>query len=422
MSSSDLIKHSATIQLAGDLTLNERKSYNVMLRNALPWMQRGEDHWLQTRDLERRLGLKSNNRDYVIDVVEGLRDRSVRYNVFGKDRENAEIWRMHGGLLAEVGANRSRRLIQYSFPNSLIDLLSQPSMYARIDLDIQATFRGSYAIPLWEYYLDVLGGRRNQCELNFSVEQLRALLCLEDSHLEFKRLNDKVIKPAHQEINRRSNIEVTVVEHVRENRRVVGLALHVQRKPHAPAPSEAEPEADPDLWKTLERYFDRPTTSRILARYGHDYIKAQLEYTERARAQRKIGNPSGYLRAALQADYASHREKQARAVAKTKSADADARERKRKELQERQQQAREQAVTERYADLSAEEQERLARAFEESDAYAQNAQLIRKKGRDSGIYQRIFRTWLAHELCPEPEYHDLDAFAASETTGQGGAG
>lgn len=429
---SKLIKHSAAIQLSGSLTLAQRQCYNALLKNAFPWLERGEDHWMQTKDLEILLQKRgSRNRAWLIETAESLRDVSVRYNVLGKDRDNREIWEMNSGLLAEIGAKSNRELIKYSFPNTLNDLLREPSMYAKINLDVQARFRGHYGLPLYEFYLDILGGKRKEVEYTFWVSDLRRLLCLEKSHQEFKYLQAKVIKPAHREINTHTDIRVSVVEHLRESRSVVALKLHIERTGLAPMDAQLEQVADsaPALQRALEAYYNLDTIALVLNRYSTDYIQAQLEYLERQRGRQNIRKPGAYLRAALQADYAQYRERDRRTgvvidgsssksddKAKVHS-DVEAEARKQKELEERWRKHCDHVLQQRYDECEEEERAALQVRFEHSELYQEN-QAMHRGRRDSGFYRRLFTTFLLQELCPEPRFHDVEAFAAWEASNQ----
>lgn len=424
-----LIKHSAAIQLSGSLTLAQRQTYNALLKNAFPWLERGEDHWVQVKDLERILHKHgSRNRAWLIDTAESLRDVAVRYNVLGKDRENSEAWEMNSGLLAEVGVKSNRELIKYSFPNTLVDLLSNPAMYAKINLDFQARFRGHYGLPLYEFYLDILGGKRNSVEYMFWIEDLRRLLCLEDKHVQFKHLSNKVIKPAHREICEHTDINVEIVEQLRENRNVVALKLQIER----PGLSVIDPvsqgsAADGPVRKGLESYYPTGTVALILNRYATDYIQAQLDYVQRQKARQSIKKPAAYLRAALQTDYAGYRnhnpattvdvgagQKPARTVGPTQE---EIQAYGRKESEKRWRAYCNEALESRFAAADEQEKAALRVRFEASDKYEEN-RLVLRSGPDSGIYRNIFNVWLLHELCPEPRFHDLEAYLAWEADQQ----
>lgn len=428
---SKLIKHSAAIQLSGSLTLAQRQCYNALLKNAFPWMKRGEDHWIQTRDLERLLHKEgARNRAWLIETVESLRDVPVRYNVLGKDRDHREQWDMHSGLFAEVGTNSTRELIQYSFPNTLIDLLSNPQMYAKINLDFQARFRGHYGLPLYEFYLDILGGKRRSVSYTFWLEDLRRLLCLENKYREYRRLAEKVIRPAHREICQYTDMHVEITEVLRRNRSVVGIEVYIERTdPAVIATARDNGAATGPLMNRLQTIYDRETAAIIMNRYEVDYIQAQLDYFTAQKGRIRIDNPGGYLRAALQTDYADYRggrtgkggdrdeQPEHKTVQPPGITEDHIRERQRKEADARWRDYRSRVLNERYAEFDEEEQAALQVRFEASQDYEDNRQVLRS-GRSSGFYRRIYETWLLRELCPEQRFHDLETYLEWEAGGE----
>jgi hypothetical protein len=167
-----VIKHSAAIHMANTLSVTERKIYNALLYHARPNLARGADHIVKTSEIESAIGFKSNNRPYLVELTEGLREKSVRYNIFGKDRKHAEVWRMNSGILAEVGFSLKNSRCRYSFPNTLVELLKNPHLYARINLVVQSRIRGHHTLPLYEFYVDMLGGNRIETEFEFLLDRV----------------------------------------------------------------------------------------------------------------------------------------------------------------------------------------------------------------------------------------------------------
>jgi len=387
-------------------------------------MARGEDHWLQTRDLERLLHKEgARNRSWLLETVESLRDVPVRYNVLGKDRGQSEKWEMHSGLFAEIGTNSTRELIQYSFPNTLIDLLAHPQMYAKINLDFQARFRGHYGLPLYEFYLDIMGGKRRSVSYTFWLEDLRRLLCLEDKYREYRRLAEKVIRPAHREICAYTDMHVEITEVLRRSRSVVGIEVYIERTdPAVIAAANNNGAATGPLLNQLQTIYGRDTAAIIMNRYPADYIRAQLDYYTAQKGRIRIDNPGGYLRAALQTDYAGYRSGRAgecddqgeRADQKTVPpapgiTDQHIQQRQRAEADKRWKEYRSRVLQARYEEFDDDEKAALQVRFEASQDYEDNRQILRS-GRSSGFYQRIYEAWLLRELCPEEQFHDLDVF------------
>lgn len=311
-----VIKHSATIHMANTLTVTERKIYNALLYHARPSMNRGIDHVVDTDVLEEASGFTRNNRHYLVETAESLREKTVRYNIFGKDRSNGEIWRMNSGLLSEIGFTANNSRCRYSFPNTLIDLLKNPSLYARINLSIQSRIRGHHTLPLYEFYLDMLGGRRGETEFDFPIDDLKELLDLGDSYQEFKVLNRDIVQKAHSEINAKTDIRVDVVASIRTGRRVTALSLRIVRTSSSHDISDLVLDEqgrvadhlghrDESLEKDLFDVFGNDFTVKNILRDYPDpqYVHANLLYARQMHARGKVKNLAAYLVKALKEDY-----------------------------------------------------------------------------------------------------------------------
>src|SRR5215510_10036944 len=110
------------------------------------------------------------------------------------------------------------------------DKLSDPDMYARLDLDLQRQFDSKYGLALWELCADYLGAGREYGETPFiPVDTFRKLMGIADvTYSSFKRLKDKVINPAVAEVNRVSDFRVTV-DYQRDSRKITALKFKMRR-------------------------------------------------------------------------------------------------------------------------------------------------------------------------------------------------
>lgn len=333
-----MVKHSAAIHMANCLNILERRIYNVLLLQARPQMARGVDHEIETVVLENAVHSTRNNRAHLIASVEGLRDKRVRYNIFDKDSLHAEVWRMNSGLVAEIGFNTSRTRCRYSFPNSLVDLLHNPNLFARINLDVEMKLKCVHSVPLYEFYIDILGGYQNEREFAFKIDDVRALLDLGDGYDDFKILNRDVLKRANQEINDKSDIEVGTIALNRIGRNVTSVQISIRRKvqlirsedndPNDPG-RDAQPHlvsiptgkgddidefksmdftsTTPDqLKKELHRYLPNSDLNTVLANHSVPYIHANLMYVCRMEKQGKVKNRAAYFLTALKQNYAQY--------------------------------------------------------------------------------------------------------------------
>ncbi len=415
-----LIKHSAAIHMTNVLSALERRVYNALLYVARPTMGRGVDHTIETRGLLALTGCTPNNRDHLIDTAIGLVGRTVTYNLFGKDARDGDAWRMTSVLLAEGGFNSDRSQLRYSFPNSIVELLKSPSLYARVNLSVQRKMRRSGSMALYEFYLDMLGGRRSEVEFSIDVADLRRLLGATDKLDAFKALRSKAIEPAHQEINAVSDLRVSIPRMLRVDHSIKTLVIHVERAEgaggqqgpdeHLPPDSSpvaqfgADPEApslkDPAgskedaIRQRLVAALGADVATRALSQYGLERVQANFDYACDMYGRGGIRSLPAYFVRALQDDYAAAAARPVpqapRPQARTPSPEFSAADdpiRAREDLRTRQ-------IRAWYSALDADEQARWREAFEASDCFRLTSTL-RKRDASSPLYMGALLMFLS---------------------------
>ncbi len=407
-----LIKHSAAIHMTNVLSPVERRAYNSLLFFARPSMQRGADHIIETPRLMAMVGCTANNRDHLIDTVISLVGRVVTYNVFGKDACDKEAWRMTSALLADAGFSSDRRVLRYSFPNSIVDLLKHPSLYARINLAVQRKMRRAGAMALYEFYLDTLGARRRDIEFTIDLSSLRLLLGTTDKFEQFAAFRRYVIDPAHQEINAVSDLRVSVAQMKRQGRAVSALEIRVERvgegwrdddqgvallDPAISAPATGNGGQDDDLRARLADVLGAETATQVMARHDTGRIRANFDYALAMHGRGGIRSLRAYFLRAIAEDYVSS----ASSAAQTPTRPARRRlpgaantaptvdpRRVAEDLRIREARAW-------YGSLSAAEQARCREDFEKSEQFRGMASMLRGRAGESPIYLGALLSFLA---------------------------
>lgn len=403
-----LIKHSATVHMTNVLSPVERRAYNSLLYLARPSMQRGADHIIDTSRLMVMVGCTANNRDHLIGTVIGLVGRTVTYNVFGKDTRDEEVWRMTSVLLADAGFTADKSQLRYSFPNSIVDLLKHPSLYARINLAVQRKMRRAGAMALYEFYLDTLGGRRRDTEFTMDLSALRLLLGATAKFEQFKELRRYVIDPAHEEINAVSDLRVSVVQMVRKGRAVSALAIRVERTgegsgacDQGDAPSEpviVAPAAGGSGAGGLEaRLTDAlgvGAANQVMGRYDAERVRANLDYALAMYDRGGIRNLRAYFLRAITEDYAGSAPRTPKRPAGRKSPAAST-EPPPVDPRRAAEDLRIQETRAWYGSLSAAEQARCREEFEGSELFRRMASLLRGRQEESQVYVSALLLFLA---------------------------
>lgn len=338
----EVIKHSAAIQIQNGITLLQRRAWNVLLYNAYNELPIAEAHCISVLDLAHILEYDSHNHEYLKEALRALVTCGVEWNLLGKD--GAEAW---GVTTLLAHAEIEGGVCSYSYSLPLRQRLHNPSMYARLDLNLQNRFESKHAQALWELCVDYLGNQRDYGETPYiGLEQFRKLMGIaEGAYVLFKLLSQWVLKPAAAEINRVSDFHVEV-EYQREGRKVTALKFKIRRVKVLPVALTGQKDVFSDLddmpeavkllhdagialqeafaiWQKGFAFVDagnRPAVAEgddpgeVFARY----VREKLHLLEVRREQNKANNPTGFLITALRENFGNadfEREEAAKAQA-----------------------------------------------------------------------------------------------------------
>jgi hypothetical protein len=238
----EVIKHSAAIQITNNITLLQRKAWNVLLYNAYYKLPTQDTHTINVRDLMEILGFNSQNDDYLKEALEALVGCRVKWNLLDKDGK----WEWEVTTLL-AGARIKNGVCTYAYNPMLRERLYKPNMYARISLALQNRFDSKHTLTLWELCTDYLDKSRGYGETPWiDLTNFRELMGLTGNmYPDFKIFNRSVIKPAVKEINEVSDFTVTV-EYKRQSRKVVSVKFKVRQVQQLPKVSNKQGTLFPD--------------------------------------------------------------------------------------------------------------------------------------------------------------------------------
>jgi hypothetical protein len=275
LAKNEVVKHSAVIHISNRITLFQRRAWNILLANAFNDLENPSVHVFKIPFIElcERLGYRHTDKKYkeVGVALERLVDYSVRWNILRKDGKEK---RGSASLLA--GFEIEDGMCYYDYSAILRDKLSNPSIYARINLTIQNRFNSKHALALYETFVDYQ--RIGQTPW-ISLKDFRELMGLDNNkYVLFKDLNKWVISTALKEINRESDLQINL-EKKKERRRITELKFIIRKNPKYqpalefdPFPSEVEIKELEDLSTNVnQELMDR------LVNFGVPIGKAKLE-------------------------------------------------------------------------------------------------------------------------------------------------
>ena len=251
----EFIKASPAIQIQGNITHLQRRVWNVLLANAYDELPDKDIHRVSVAELADKLGFNSRDHEHLKETLEALVDFTVKWNILEKDKKQA--WGV-ASLLAS--AEIENGICTYGFAPHLRYKLYNPRIYTKLNLRLQNQFTSRYALILWEVCFDYFDTKRDQGETPFiELEKFRELMGLEkDEYPAFKALNQWVIKPAIEEINKLTSFFVEVKQK-RESRKVAFLKFSISRLKRV-GRSEPEP-----LYPDVE---DLPAIANMLVQAG----------------------------------------------------------------------------------------------------------------------------------------------------------
>ena len=315
----EVIKHSAAIQVENRVGLLERRAWNWLLANAYDELPTAETHSIAVSDLMKALGYASRNHAHLRETLKALTGSVLEWNVIRKDKE---VWGATT-LLAEVEIEDG--VCTYAFGPMLRKRLYNPKMYARISLSLQNQFQSKHALALYELFVDYLheDNRHGETPFIFILDFRKLMGIPEGMYPEFKKLSKWVIKDPLTEINKVTDLTVTV-EYKKEGKAVVAVKFRIRRTLQllkgdlGQGELFLEPEELPavfqelitaglsrddvlDIWQQGVDYVevrDKPTPEAFEL-----YLREKIDLLKRRQASGKIGSSTGFLLDAIRKNY-----------------------------------------------------------------------------------------------------------------------
>lgn len=289
---SELRKHVAAIHTSGQLSFLERKMFNVFLANALDTLLSQRRHVIPVSILAEMIGFNSKNVGDLKDALTSIMKKVLEYDLLHETGD----WEA-APLLAYAAIKSGQ--CHYEFSSFLAEQLSDPKIYATINLQLQKKVSGAYALALYE---NCVRFRAVKSTGFISVAKWRRLLGADAStYDEFKHFNDQVIKKSVADINRNMDIHLTA-EYRRENRRVVEIKFMIEDNANG-APGGLSDDNELEQIKLTEAF--RKLTAlgvgeslaAMWIRQDPERALAAANYTDN-RVSRKLitSNAAGYVR------------------------------------------------------------------------------------------------------------------------------
>lgn len=304
-----LLKHTATVHSSSRLTMVQKKIFNLFIYKAFPTIQDDKYHTFKVSDLMQSLNWSEDSHinDRLKEALAGLTRENVKWNILEKDRKNKWV---SSACLADVSIKNG--IIEYSFGKFLREVLHNPNIYAKIDLDIQSTLESRDSLIIWEFCVEELSSKKATSTVTTWIEweKMCSITSGEGSAYAktYSLYKSKVLNKALAEINSKTDLKVTMVEQ-KEGRKVKRIAFQVIRfNKEESNITELQDltgilNRDITLKNHLEYIIGSPGKAKELwLKYSDDTLRGAIGYYKEtlANPEHVIKNPVAFFKKALE--------------------------------------------------------------------------------------------------------------------------
>ncbi len=225
-----LAKPTAIVHSSNDMSVTERKIFNILLRKARSSILNKATHSVDLSELIEQLGFKNyTNPIFFKESLLRLANHTIRLNLIGKDKKvkiESAI-----SILSRVDVGLGK--VHYTFSKEIINIMAKPSIYAYINLDIQRLMSSKHSMALWEFCTEQLDSIKAE-NLETSAIPLASLKELLGAHgaayNDFRYFKRDVIEKAINEVNNVSDLAIQA-QYIREGRSIAKIKFNITRSP-----------------------------------------------------------------------------------------------------------------------------------------------------------------------------------------------
>ena len=393
----EIKKHVSAIHSSNNISLVQRKVFNVLLYNAYHDLPKKSQYEIPVKLLAELIGYDSNDQKKLKNSLMGLITTAIEWNVLDSTDNDSSRWRASSII---ASAKIEKGICTYEFSSVMRELLYHPERYGRIDISVMTKFKSAYGLALYENCIRFQGLSTTGW---LSLAVFRKLMGIADGHYsEFCDFKKRVLNIALREVNQHSHLNVTP-EVQRINKKVTNIRFKLSTKQIEQFHVEHLNDATKlELNKILTDVFGLSIESvrDVLTKYEHDYIQGKIDLIKSSENFKggKIRDLAAYLVDALKRDYKKSRSSGALIAASHNS--RLEKEKQEKLIQEKQKYKYDKYVSsqiESYVlSLVDEEKKRLLSEFEKAcDSYALSK--YKKHGLGNAVVKAIFNMFIKNK-------------------------
>ena len=297
----ELKKHVATIHSSNKLTLLQRKIANALLFNAYDDLLTKVEHAIRISTLCKLIGYDSNDHKTIKKALINLLSTVIEWNLIdGSKSETDVIWNA-SSIIADASINEA--ICTYSYSNKMKNLLYQPELYGRLNMQVQAKFKSSYGLALYENCIRFQSIEQTPW---FDILKFRKLMGIEDGKYKiFRDFKNRVLDKAIEEVNKYSPININP-RYRKDGRQVISIQFVIKQAVEVSEVIKNHPKSN-NLSEILKVQFglSKKQLEDVLSNYESQYILEKISIIQSSSSYKlgKIANLAKYLLSALQEDY-----------------------------------------------------------------------------------------------------------------------
>lgn len=212
-------------------------------------------------------------------------------------------------MLSEVAieVRNGENWVSWSYPPTIMAALREPKRWARIDLDVLASLGTYAAVALYEIcarYRDNPGGVTSRKPVSWWADALSQAPAGSERR-EWRKFKSERVKPAVDEINAETDLEIELIEH-KQGRAVVDAQFAVRKKRAGMVPRDGASVVDANLVLRAESLGVRELKlDALIKEFGEARVREKVDVLERRAANshlKGVENAYSYLRSLLRHD------------------------------------------------------------------------------------------------------------------------
>lgn len=234
----------------------------------------------------------------------------LNFNEFGKDNRVRNVSMPLYSKAVFVGDDFYYKLNKEALPH----IRAAAELHARLPLEIQMEMDTAPALAMYEYFcaeLALSGGQTKIDNLEISYDDFRKKIGVKPGqYKEFWKLNQTIIQPLIKNINEDSDITVTNMVTVKENRKAVSLrfAVEVKKQFIFKKFTYAEDENEVEAKEKLSGYLcdfgiSKQKASNLVERFDTERIARNVNYSQSKATRGEVKSIAGYIVRAIEEDF-----------------------------------------------------------------------------------------------------------------------